>query len=289
MIKIKELKEKSLQLGIPIETVDKDWVLGHLLNGIYLNNFLKRALIFKGGTCLKKLYFPDFRFSEDLDFSAVKEIGRDKIKTELSLIHYVIYQNVGIAFGSIQDKDVFSNDELMAYEFKIPFWGANHPKQKSVPSERWLTSIKIDLSLKEKILMQPVLKNIYHQYSDKNEINAEVTAYCLDEIYSEKLRSVLQRFNFPRDYYDLWYMSRYCSKKIYWEKIPKIFKEKCRLKSIDFKNVNDFFNEKALYEVEKAWMPSMGNHLKKEQVPDFKSAAIELKEKLRELFDERVF
>lgn len=185
--------------------------------------------------------------------------------------------------------DKFFDDKLMGYEFRIPFWGANHPKHKSVSSERWLTSIKIDLSLKEKILMQPVLKKIYHQYSDKNEINAEVTAYCLEEIYSEKLRSILQRFNFPRDYYDLWYMSRYCSKEIQWQKIPELFKEKCRIKGIDFKNAGDFFNEKALYEVEKAWMPSIGSHLQKEQVPDFKLAIVELKEKLMEFFDGRIF
>src|SRR5215510_6105919 len=39
--------------------------------GIAANSDLSGTLIFKGGTALKKLYFGDYRFSEDLDFSAV--------------------------------------------------------------------------------------------------------------------------------------------------------------------------------------------------------------------------
>jgi len=31
-------------------------------------NFLCENLVFRGGTALKKIYFPEFRFSEDLDF-----------------------------------------------------------------------------------------------------------------------------------------------------------------------------------------------------------------------------
>jgi len=51
-------------------TIDKDWVLGHFLAAIYSEPELKEKLIFKGGTCLKKCYLPDYRFSEDLDFTS---------------------------------------------------------------------------------------------------------------------------------------------------------------------------------------------------------------------------
>jgi predicted nucleotidyltransferase component of viral defense system len=54
-------------------TIDKDWALGHFIAAIYSEPELKEALIFKGGTCLKKCYFPDYRFSEDLDFTARKK------------------------------------------------------------------------------------------------------------------------------------------------------------------------------------------------------------------------
>ncbi|MEZ4424280.1 MAG: nucleotidyl transferase AbiEii/AbiGii toxin family protein [Gemmatimonadota bacterium] len=33
---------------------------------------LREHLIFNGGTCLRKCYIADYRFSEDLDFTAVR-------------------------------------------------------------------------------------------------------------------------------------------------------------------------------------------------------------------------
>lgn len=47
----------------------KDYVLSWLLLGISKNPILSDNLVFKGGTVLKKVYFPDYRFSEDLDFT----------------------------------------------------------------------------------------------------------------------------------------------------------------------------------------------------------------------------
>ena len=36
---------------------------------------LQSALILKGGTALRKYYFADYRFSEDLDFSALRSLS----------------------------------------------------------------------------------------------------------------------------------------------------------------------------------------------------------------------
>jgi predicted nucleotidyltransferase component of viral defense system len=38
-------------------------------------------LVFKGGTCLRKFYFDGYRFSEDLDFTAVAFIDPSHIQT----------------------------------------------------------------------------------------------------------------------------------------------------------------------------------------------------------------
>lgn len=57
--------------GVPPDTIDKNWVLGHFLAGLYSTDWASSYLIFKGGTCLKKCYFPDYRFSEDLDFTLI--------------------------------------------------------------------------------------------------------------------------------------------------------------------------------------------------------------------------
>ena len=68
MILQKEIRKFSKKWDIPQDTVDKDYVLGHFLSEIYQH--FEDKIIFKGGTCLRKCYFPDYRFSEDLDFTA---------------------------------------------------------------------------------------------------------------------------------------------------------------------------------------------------------------------------
>ena len=49
--------------------VEKDYALSYLLAAIVQADGLGDNLVLKGGTALKKLYFADYRFSEDLDYS----------------------------------------------------------------------------------------------------------------------------------------------------------------------------------------------------------------------------
>lgn len=55
------------------EVIEKDYVLSWVLAGISMTPKLKEGLVFKGGTALKKMYFGDYRFSEDVDFSGINE------------------------------------------------------------------------------------------------------------------------------------------------------------------------------------------------------------------------
>ena len=52
---------------ISLGVLEKDYALTNLLS--IIANFPKvDKMVFKGGTALKKIYFENFRFSEDLDF-----------------------------------------------------------------------------------------------------------------------------------------------------------------------------------------------------------------------------
>jgi len=68
-MKQSEIAKAAIEQGVPKTTVDKDWVLGHLLHACYQSYELRDLLIFKGGTCLRKCWIEDYRFSEDLDFT----------------------------------------------------------------------------------------------------------------------------------------------------------------------------------------------------------------------------
>jgi len=51
--------------------IERDYAQSYVLFGIGQQPDLRRSLVFKGGTALKKVYFGAYRFSEDLDFSGV--------------------------------------------------------------------------------------------------------------------------------------------------------------------------------------------------------------------------
>ena len=74
MISSDEVRRTSLDLGVPIVQVEKDYVMGWLLWGISHSRILDNELILKGGSCLRKLYFADTRFSDDLDFTTRHQI-----------------------------------------------------------------------------------------------------------------------------------------------------------------------------------------------------------------------
>jgi uncharacterized protein len=58
--------------------IEKDYVLSWLLEGIAQSELLFKNLVFKGGTVLKKAYFADYRFSEDLDFTLINATLTDE-------------------------------------------------------------------------------------------------------------------------------------------------------------------------------------------------------------------
>ncbi|MEA3497065.1 MAG: nucleotidyl transferase AbiEii/AbiGii toxin family protein [Bacteroidota bacterium] len=65
----KEIQQIAKKLQMEEAVIDKDWILGHFLNAMFSFSDISENFVFKGGTCLKKNYFQDYRFSEDLDFT----------------------------------------------------------------------------------------------------------------------------------------------------------------------------------------------------------------------------
>ncbi|MCL2435714.1 MAG: nucleotidyl transferase AbiEii/AbiGii toxin family protein [Lentimicrobiaceae bacterium] len=69
MIKPGEIQQKARKIGVRDQQIEKDYVLSWILFGISKHEQLSKTIVFKGGTVLKKAYFEDYRFSEDLDFT----------------------------------------------------------------------------------------------------------------------------------------------------------------------------------------------------------------------------
>ena len=267
MILQKEIIEIAEKKRLKTQTIDKDWVLGHLLNAIYSIDNVKDNFIFKGGTALKKCYFNNYRFSEDLDFTLMNK----NFVVDEKFIQKVIKktaENSGIRFHLFKQKFQKSDDEGQGYEIKIQYWGADHkPNQKPLPPARWQKKIKLDISYSEKLLIRPETKNIFHEYTDNELISNTVMAYSLYEVISEKLRSLIQR-NRPRDVYDIDYLSKLFPESSYSE-IKRLLFLKAEDKNIKINSISDFVNEKKENSNKRAWQSSLGDHLPIGDLPDF--------------------
>lgn len=73
MISKAAILERANEWHLTADVVEKDYVLGWLLAGIALGTELGTTWVFKGGTCLKKCILETYRFSEDLDFTLLRD------------------------------------------------------------------------------------------------------------------------------------------------------------------------------------------------------------------------
>lgn len=196
--KIALISNKTHQGGgrrIPESVIERDYCLSWFLMG--LSHFpIRDHLIFKGGTALRRCYFPDYRFSEDLDFTLLKKIPLEPILEALEDVFEYIKEEAGIPFGigKKEEPGVNTHTFTMTYEGPLP------GKAREV---------KTDITFREKILKpvheRPILKS-YPEYSDF-ETDAKIRVYSLEEVVIEKICALLHPARSePRDLYDVWYI-----------------------------------------------------------------------------------
>jgi uncharacterized protein len=191
VIKPGETQRIAGRLGIRDTQVEKDYVIAWVLKGISNNSYLKEKLIFKGGTALRKIYFEDYRLSEDLDFTFKEnEFNQEEIKKNFEVIIDWIRIQSRINLN-IQDEDKTFNNFFLGYTGPLGGKGANK-------------SIKVDIAVDEILCSEPVCIRVITEYSDLSD-EFKILSYTLGEIISEKMRTLMQR-TMPRDLYDIWYL-----------------------------------------------------------------------------------
>lgn len=80
MISVIEIRRIADTIGIAHAVVDHDYVLGCFLHYLNLQPEVQRSLIFKGGTSLQKCHFAEYRFSEDIDFTAATLLSTAQLR-----------------------------------------------------------------------------------------------------------------------------------------------------------------------------------------------------------------
>jgi len=256
------LQEAQRRLNLPWEVLERDYLLSWLLAGIGRVEPLRDTLVFKGGTALKKCYFGDYRFSEDLDFSALEGVPtEDKMDRAVS----------EACAATVKLLDEYAPMEIVSerYTEKEPHPGgqeaftirARFPWQRQ-PQSRVMIEITID----EKVMLPAPRRPIIHEHSEP--FDAEVRVYSLEEIVAEKLRAILQHVakleergwsrSRARDYYDLWRVLGTYEDRMDLSNFSGFLHEKCAARGVDFTGPDDFFQERMLGYVEKTWDQWLG-------------------------------
>ncbi|HEC79006.1 MAG TPA: nucleotidyl transferase AbiEii/AbiGii toxin family protein [candidate division WOR-3 bacterium] len=183
---------------IPETVLERDYCLSWFLIGLSYSP-LKDILLFKGGTCIKKCYIPDYRFSEDLDFTLAEECTFEDIQKHLDIAFKHTHLSSGV-------KLYFSHYDRHTHENTYTFFLGYEGPLPAVSGKE----VKVDITIREKIVY-PVEEKIilrgYEGYEDLPE-DAAIRTYSIDEIAVEKVVALLDRArNEPRDLYDIWYLT----------------------------------------------------------------------------------
>jgi predicted nucleotidyltransferase component of viral defense system len=230
MIDKREILEatSSFSLGLP-SIVEKDYVLGWILAGINAHQELTDSWVFKGGTCLKKCYFETYRFSEDLDFTLRNESHLDEefLRSVFEEVIAWIAEQSGLNIAADQlDFDIYDNPRGEPNcQAKIAYRGPVSPTSGGWPK------IKLDLTADERLVLEPVRREIFHPYSDRPEGGIWANCYAYEEAFGEKLRALGERTR-PRDLYDVVNLYRHTDSRPTATVILDVLRQKCEHKNI---------------------------------------------------------
>ena len=256
-----KIQDAAYLKKVPMHVIEKDYALSYVLAGMAKQPELSHSLIFKGGTALKKIFFGDYRFSEDLDFSVINAPKGQQLENAL-LSALILSKELLNEYGSF-DIQLKRNPE------KAP-----HPKGQDafnvLVKFPWqptpLCRIKVEITHDEPVILSPEFKPILHGYEEK--IDCTIASYHIEEIVAEKLRALLQThqklvtrgWNRPRarDYYDLWYILKNYSSSMDTHRLIAMLDKKCMHRDVSYQNIDDFFTAELVKEANQNWQATLG-------------------------------
>ncbi len=188
---------------IPESVLERDYCIAWFLIGLSRAP-LRNKLIFKGGTALRRCYFPEYRFSADLDFTLLKSISFEQIQQELELVYEIVKQAANITFRfSRSDLTTHQNSYTFYLQYEGPFPVTTRAKE-----------IKVDITISERVFYEPEELAILKSCDEFTDLprGEKILVYSLAEIVAEKTLALLDPARTePRDLYDLWYLTDHSS------------------------------------------------------------------------------
>lgn len=190
MINREEISKKSKELKVHTSHVQRDYIHGWLLSGIFTASDLSDHLCLKGGNAFRKGYFKKARYSPDLDFVTEQRISKDYLLNELKSVISFISDKTGVQFDStrtrVDEKGSIDKDSKLhkARVYFRDFYGKDSPI---------IIKVKLDVTEFGKIFLDIQEQDLIHQYSDFGSASTKIRCLKLEELLASKLKCLLQR------------------------------------------------------------------------------------------------
>lgn len=230
MITQREVSQIAFHQNKSDRIIEKDYVITWILLGVS-DSELKESLVFKGGTALRKVYFPDYRYSEDLDFTLLKELDQETLIDDFRAVLKGLEKSQAFTFGVMEEKIERRTDSLTVY---VDFVG---PLQARLGSR----DIKVDFTLVEKLFYPVEEKVVKAPYSDCKDLSKRLKTYSLEEVLAEKLCALISRTE-PRDLYNVHRLLELGG--LDYQSIADGFTVKAESKRIDSRRLSKILREK---------------------------------------------
>ena len=251
---------------IPESVLERDYCLAWFLAGLSQSR-LGKLLIFKGGTSLKRCYFGDYRFSEDLDFTLARAADFAEIRGGLEEVYEYVAQASGIRFTFDRED---RQSHVNSYTFYLGYQGP-------LPNPN---TVKVDITISEIVLFPVEQKEILRAYEEFNDIpeGRAVAVYSLNEIAAEKIVALGDRArNEPRDLYDLWFLTAHAGVEL--QPLLPVIKEKLRFRDKEITGLQERIVAKEA-RLKSLWNSRLGQQM--ETLPEFDTAFRAVRRELRQ-------
>ncbi len=224
MIDIKFVNHISDKLGIARkDLIEKDILLQMLLNELVKNKDFKENFAFKGGTCLLKICFGYFRFSEDLDFTYLNQkeftgLSKSKLRTSMSKKIDELAEVIELIAKQFNLDFKIEKENRKYFEFggsnafvTLKIWYDSVVLNKQAFIKIQVNFIeKLNYSIKEMPAIfilgnkdKKEIETLFPNYSYLTE-PVKIKVYDLKEILIEKVRAILTRRGIKaRDFVDV--------------------------------------------------------------------------------------
>ena len=148
-----EIQKKANRERVRDTQIEKDYILTWILTGVAANDVMSKALAIKGGTVLKKFYFKDYRYSEDLDFTLVDDsISNEAIQDAFKEAFQYVREEANIPLA-MEDFGIHETGNINFYITYVgPLGGAGANKR-----------VKVDISRTEKLCFK--LENLRDEFA----------------------------------------------------------------------------------------------------------------------------